>query len=310
MADFLKAISDKFLDFFNIGRAISIFIPGVLVSFAFLMLLSLVVFPPKNMVTTSALKEPAAAPTSKPAAMSNTEAGSAPGKSMQHQTTSAAAGKVAAAPAVIQKASTPAVPAPAKSTTPQENLGGQIAKDFSRVASHYWVVVFLSLVLGIILYEVGNAIIGLKPVEEDAQLFRFKEKIDQNEPPLVLDKDPSAKVGLIYFAPYLKDEFISGKENYYNFLITEYYRFLEFSAVMPLSVLLTTLIAVVYYKTACASLGECSHNGAVVLFVLAIGLSVFVFYKVVFNKIFSGYRKASSELIKGITDMRNKGLIK
>jgi hypothetical protein len=308
MADFLKTISDKFLDFFNIGRAISIFIPGMLVSFALLMLLSLVIFPPRNVATTSAPNDQKIA--AKPVT-TNTAASSASVKTVQHQATTVTAGIANAALRKPQKANPPTPPAAAKQPASQDSLGDQIGKDFGRVARHYWVVVFLSLVLGIILYEVGNAIIGLNQVGEDSQLFRFKEKTDQNEPPLVLnDKDPSAKVGLIYFAPYLKDEFISGKENYYNFLITEYYRFLEFSAIMPLSVLLTSAIIAVYYKTFCVFLGACSQNGMMLLFLLAIALLVFMFYKVVFVKIFTGYRKASAELIKGITDMRNKGLIK
>jgi len=58
------------------------------------------------------------------------------------------------------------------------------------------------------------------------------------------------------------------------------------------------------------STGACFRNGAAVLFVLAIGLTVYVFYQVVFEKIYVSYRKAALDLIKGVTDVKNKGLIK
>ena len=273
MAEFLKVMTEKFLDFFNIGRAVSIFIPGALVSFALLMLLSLVFFPARD--------EPSSVPASAAGA-------SAAGQGRDSIQSNGAHEKQG----------------------PREALGRQLASDFGRVASHYWIVALLSLITGILLYETGTVIIMTRRLDEKMQLFRFKEKQEAGDPLLVPDRgNEDARVGLIYFAPYLKEDF-TGKENYYNFLIAEYYRFLEFSTVMPLSVLLTTVIAVIYYRTACGYAGACFQNGAVILLVLTVGLSVTLFYMVVFDTIFSGYRKASADLIKGITDVKNKGLVK
>jgi hypothetical protein len=310
MAEFLKSLVDKFLDFFNIGRAVSIFIPGALVSFALLMLLSLVFFPVKNSTGTAGAKVAGTAQKTTPAPRTAGKDDS--GKPVQNKPSSAPAPTAGASAAGKQEGSveSKAVQGNQEKSDPREALGRQLASDFNRVASHYWVVALLSLITGILLYEIGNVIIVAKRMDEKMQLFRFKETQPLGGPLLVPDTgNEDAKVGLIYFAPYLKEDF-TGKENYYNFLIAEYYRFLEFSAVMPLSVLLATLIAVIYYRTACCYAGACYQNGAVILLVLIMGLSVYLFYTVVFDRVFTGYRKASADLIKGITDVKNKGLIK
>lgn len=297
MADFLKAITDKFLDFFNIGRAVSIFIPGALVSFAILMLLSLMFFPPR--ITLDQAIAPEATIEQKSTAKSNDGA-----------STSTKNKNAKPLPTTTRKVAEP-VPATApteRRPTSGEIMSKQITADFDRVSAHYWIVALFSLVIGIMLYEVGNNIIGA--AKSTVKMYRFKENPGADKPQLVPDEgNAQMEVGLIYFAPFLKEDF-TGKENYYNFLVSEYYRFLEFSAVMPLAIGVTALLAAGYYFAACRMIQVCCHYvvafGAVVL----VWVLLVVFHKLVFSKVYGNYRKASADLIKGVADVINKGLLK
>lgn len=282
MVDFLKSLTDKFLDFFNIGRAISILIPGALVAFVLLMLLSLAVFPSGGVSTPT--------PTKKEVSVAEL---------------------AAHVPAVAKpEAKIANSQAGVKSPEILCSLSAQIAGDFLRVTKHYWVVLLMALVIGILLYEVGNVIIAFWSKEPKHQMYRYKEGKDANDKILVADEDnKKAEVGFIYFAPLLKSDF-TGKENYYNFLVTEYYRFLEFSAVMPIAMLAASVLAGLYYFAACHVTKASCHTGVIFAGIVLVLLAVILFYWIVFRKVIEGYRKAAADLIKGVTDATNKGIIK
>jgi hypothetical protein len=159
-----------------------------------------------------------------------------------------------------------------------------------------------------LLFEVGNVVITGWSAKSGTGLYRFKEGLDADGRKLVVDYDnKEAEVGFIYFAPFLKAEF-TGKENYYSFLITEYYRFLEFSAVMPLAMLKASFLAGLYYLAACHVTETCCHTGVVIAAVLLVLFAVILFYSLVFSRVLKCYRKASAELIKGVADATNKGI--
>lgn len=120
------------------------------------------------------------------------------------------------------------------------------------------------------------------------------------------------KVGFMYFAPYLKDEFITGKENYYAFYISEYYRFLELSVVVPSSIVISSLIATGYYLLASFYLGDDSPlNIAMVIIATLIIIAIKVWFdEKVLPLVYYNSRKAAYDLVAGITDARNLGLFK
>ena len=302
MVDFLKTLVDKFLDFFNVGRAISILLPGVLVAFVLLMLLSLAVFSPGDADikkdTTTAQKSILAPATSSKAVQKIVTLTNHTSLKPAKATTGAASWKKAEAP--------PKVPPPIpKSDLTLKPLGARIADDFNRVSNHYWVVMLVSLIIGILLYEIGNVIIAFCSGKSKVHLYRYQEGTTTT---LTFDGNKKKEqVGLIYFAPFLKAEF-TGKENYYNFLVSEYYRFLEFSSVMPIAMLMTFCMAGTYYLLACYVTKTCCYTWIVIGVLAIIIIIVTLFYKYIFTKVLEGYRKASEDLIKGVSDASNKGI--
>ncbi len=311
MIDFLKSLTDKFLDFFNIGRAISILLPGALVAFILLMLLSLAVFPSSGVIAATPPKKEVAAPekvTTIPAATGKDKKDKKDKKFKNSTTHQAGEASVPAAkkPEKVSANSQTNLKAP----EPLRPLSAQVADDFLRVTRHYWVVLLMALVIGILLYEVGNVIIAFWSKGSGHQLYRYKEGKDVNDKILVTDDgNKKAVVGFIYFAPLLKSDF-TGKENYYNFLITEYYRFLEFSAVMPIAMLAASFLAGLYYFGACHVTKASCHIGVIFAAIVLVLIAIVLFYWIVFRKVLEGYRKASADLIKGVTDATNKGIIK
>lgn len=308
MVDFLKSLVDKFLDFFNVGRAISILIPGALVAFVLLMLLSLAVFPSGGVIAATPPKKEVAAP-EKAATTPATTGKDKQDKKFKNSTTHQAG--ATSAPAA-KKPETTAANGQANLKTPEplRPLSAQIADDFLRVTRHYWVVLLMALVIGILLYEVGNVIVAFWSKDPEFQLYRYREGKDATDKILVTDDgNKDAAVGFIYFAPLLKSDF-TGKENYYSFLITEYYRFLEFSAVMPIAMLAASVLAGLYYFAACHVTKAGCHTGVIFAGIGLILFAVILFYWVVFRKVIAGYRRAVADLIKGVTDATNKGIIK
>jgi hypothetical protein len=308
MVEFFKSLADKFLDFFNIGRAISIIIPGVLVAFVLLMLLSLAVFSPG----TESAKDPqksASTAGNAPAVPAGAATAEKKDGAFKNRTGKPPVGSAAAPakkPEAPPAAAQPVAKAPAD---PLKPLGKQIAGDFLRVTTHYWVVLMVSLVLGILLYETGNVIIALSSANSTTKLYRYQE--GPNAAGGILSPSVNGttgdEVGLIYFAPFLKADF-TGKENFYNFLISEYYRFLEFSAVMPVALLAATWLAGVYYLVACHVTNATCHVGVVIVVMLIVLVKVIMFYRIIFNRVLEGYRKASEDLIRGVTDATNRGI--
>ena len=50
----------------------------------------------------------------------------------------------------------------------------------------------------------------------------------------------------------------------------------------------------------------CCHTESIVAAIVVVLLAVFLFYALVFRKVFEGYRKNSADLVKGVTDATNK----
>ena len=117
MTKFLETLLSKLLDFLNVGRLITIVVPGVIVSFCVLMFAGQLLAPLRPAQT--ALKEQAAAKT-------------AP-----------------AIPAKIDKYSL---------------FQAQVKIDFKRATSHIPIIVFFTIMLGILLYELGFGVLSWFPL--------------------------------------------------------------------------------------------------------------------------------------------------
>jgi len=143
-------------------------------------------------------------------------------------------------------------------------------------------------------------------------LRRYDHQFDSiNEPAnkFKFSKKESDEVGLIYYAPFLKEKF-SGEQNYFDFLVTEYYRFLEFSVIMPISIIVSVLFGISYYLSF-SFRNSCFPNwaGFTILFILLIdGSLLFLYY--IARDIYKSYAKATMDLILGVSDVMSKGLVK
>src|SRR5512136_1272961 len=174
MPEYLKSLADKFLDFFNIGRAISILIPGSLVAIVLLMLLSLAVFPPTGAGTTTSSGEKGA-PQEKKGFASPSSGKVKQDKKFDNGSTHQVGAKVAT-PAKKTDLSSPGNPADPNTSKPLNKLSEQIAGDFLRVTKHYWIILLLALIIGILLYEIGSVIIAAWPVKAVTKMYSLKEK--------------------------------------------------------------------------------------------------------------------------------------
>jgi hypothetical protein len=357
--DIFKTLIEKFLDFFNIGRILSILVPGALVSVAFLMLVSLLIS-----LKSECHSNPHKSPTCNKGEVSLADSAvtGIDSKIIQQQATSAACKACITSLAEVNKE--PAVrPLPKSATnkdmkskpkvvdsvkiqqqltsatckkwlasliaaqlnlSPQAPLEKQVINDFLRVKNNPMIIFLLSLVVGILLLEIGK--LKIRKMENKYPLFGYADmpnttansvgstagttgaKAQPTNTPFIFDTNKP--VGLIYFAPYLKDDFITGKENYYSFLIAEHYRFLEFSVVMPPAIIISTFISGAYYLIAAAGYGCIDYLkvALVVIITSAVSLLYAWFNSNVLSRIYDSYQKAASDLITGITDTMNKNL--
>ena len=343
--DFLNKLIEKVLDFFNMGRVISIFIPGVVVTIAFLMLLSLLITPKpecrSDVSTTKGLpvsSHDATTPNYVGSAIQSQVSSAAckacmeaiahpPTKPSTAQKNPTVSKDAQACLAVQQQLSSPACKkclASLNATPPQAALEQQIIKDFKLAVKYPWIICLLSLIFGILIYEFGNAQIGKMKCADDNQLHGYKYPPSPPDPlkvtadtaaaaagsaalPDKLITDDNKPVGLIYFAPYLKDTFITGGVNYFSFLIIEYYRFLEFSVVIPLAILITNFLALFYYLIAARMLCCLFFPETTIVIMAAVIITglYFWFRMNVLPLIYANYRKNAFDLIKGITDAKN-----
>lgn len=187
-------------------------------------------------------------------------------------------------------------------------LSSQILFDFGNCKNNLGLLIFVGMIVGVFVYETAN--FALCSLSGKSGKFPLCEYDASND----FDSDNKKKfgfsnrvVGLVYFAPFLKENF-SGKENYYNFLISEYYRFLELSVVVSIGSFISAVISVAYYIALSNNVGCFVAPvlfGSVIVVLLLI-LSWF-YFKVV-PEIFYGYKKACSELVLGVTAVMSKGL--
>ena len=207
-----------------------------------------------------------------------------------------------------------------KDTTYEERIGQknadeealfkkQVSKDYYRVKNNFPLVVLLTIVIGLIIYEIGFRVLIYSPSKGGDKLFRYDSQYDSEEQNTHKFNFTQQPVGLVYFAPFLKEKF-SGDENYYSFLITEYYRFLEFSIIMPISLIVAGILGLAYYLLFCIRNDYAPYYGEfavffIILFVVSIGFLYFIS-----PKINDAYNKASKDLIQGVSDFMKKGLVK
>jgi|GEM_PF-2492309 hypothetical protein len=284
MAKFLETFLSKLLDFLNFGRLITIVVPGVILSFCVIMFTGQLLFPEKVI-----------APKEKSVAVKADKGN--PAKS----------GDQAVAPDTAAK--------------PDEGIlfQKQLSKDFNLVTQHLWIVVFFTIILGILVYEMAYGLLSIFPLRvpgiknnledlKNCALSRYDNAADA-EPTAVNKFKPNGKdkVYLEYFAPFLKEKF-SGDENYYNFLIMEYYRFVEFSVVMPLCAIASTLVAISYWVLFCLRNGCCPYGCELVLIFIAMLVLPALFIVFVSNKVWLFYQKSQYDLILGVSDLMSKGL--
>jgi hypothetical protein len=282
MVKFLDTFLNKLLDFLNFGRLITIIIPGAIVSFCLLMFASQILFPERM---------------------------SAPQEGV---TTSSAVGgnaseRPAAKPGVTRKN--------IATTADKESLfQKQLSEDYGRANEHLYLIVFFTLALGFMLYELGYGILldlsRMTDARETAEpkLSRYDDQHDADDKPThKFNFSSGCPVGLVYFAPFLKEKF-SGEENYFSFLITEYYRFLEFSVNMPVSIILSALLGLGYYILFSLRNACCPYFTEIVLFFIMLFVLPILFLLFVSPKVLISYKKASTDLVRGVSDLMAKGL--
>jgi hypothetical protein len=344
MTKFFEKLIDKFFDFFNFGRFITIIIPGLLVALCFAMLASQLVFPASR--TEKPIAPPEVANKERPIAppevankerpitppeaasqkmKSASDKGPVPTTPSQKEQALDAKKKSVSAPAgasqPLEAASAKAGKPPSSAVTaqsiktPQEWFSAQVSQDFQRVRDGFYYVLIFTIILGLMLYEVGFGVILRQGVKTTEELHRYKNGDTYSTDGKILKRDFSfstetdSVVGLVYFAPFLKEKF-SGDENYFNFLVTEYYRFLEFSVVMPISIMISALVASVYYLLFGLRNFCWPHPVSVPAVLLAVFILALVFTCCVPSKVSGAYKKATSDLIKGVSDFMSKQLVK
>lgn len=290
MAKFFEGLANKLLDFLNFGRLITIFVPGLIVALCVSMLVSQMIWPtekspaPVVKVTTKDSKETILESKKNEASKKETET------------------------ITTTKDSAYKENADQKTADKKVFFSKQVSEDYHRVYNNPFAVGLLTIVLGLIIYEIGFRIFLYFPDKGKQKLHRYDPAHDSD--PAATYKFTAKKdepAGLVYFAPFLKEKF-SGDANYFDFLITEYYRFLEFSIIMPVAIIASGILGVAYY-TLFSIRNECYLYCRVfaVFFIMLFAVCV-IFILWVPPKILESYRKASHDLINGVSDFMSKGL--
>ena len=286
MAKFFETLMNKFFDFFNFGRFITIIVPGLIIALCVSMLVSQTIWPAERKA------DPPPVTKVKTTVTTTTESKDKETSTKKETTT-------------IVKDTAYEEPTSRKAFDPKALFKKQVAEDFQRVSGNFLLVVLLTVVIGLIIYEVGFRVLLHFPSKDNETLFRYDPTHDadtQNTKKFGFSQEP---VGLVYFAPFLKEKF-SGEENYYNFLITEYYRFLEFSIIMPVSIIASGMIGVAYYALFCFRHDYLPYwRGVAVLFAMLFAVAV-VFLCWVSPKVIESYKSASRDLIRGASDFMSK----
>lgn len=305
MVKFFEKFIDKFFDFFNFGRFITIIVPGLITALCFTMLVSQLIFPTGKELEQGPVPKVQSKETT---TEKKTESKKKDSSREKEETTTS-----------VKETTTTYEGSKGQKTGEQEAIKKenkealfkrQLAKDYARVSSNFFLVVLLTIVLGLMLYEIGYRVILSFPTKgEKQELFRYDPQHDADDK--VTQKFGFSKdsVGLVYFAPFLKEKF-SGDENYFSFLVMEYYRFLEFSVNMPISIIVSGIIGVAYYGLFSIRNSYWPYYcGFGVFFLMLFGGSIgFLF--LVSPRIYTAYKKASKDLVQGVSDLMSKGIVK
>lgn len=306
MVKFFEKVIDKFFDFFNFGRFITIIVPGLITALCFTMLVSQLIFPTGKELEQGQVPKIQSIQSKETTTEKKTESKKKDSsreeeetKTSTKETTTTYEGSKSQ-----QKGDQEAI----KKESKEAVFKRQLAKDYARVSSNFFVVLLLTIVLGLMLYEIGYRIILFFPTGQHQKLFRYDPRYDADDK--VTHKFGFSKdsVGLVYFAPFLKEKF-SGEENYFSFLVMEYYRFLEFSVNMPISVIVSGIIGIAYYVLFSIRNSYWPYFfGFLVLFLMLFVCSI-AFLLLVFPKIYTAYKKATKDLVQGVSDLMSKGLV-
>ena len=197
-----------------------------------------------------------------------------------------------------------------KDTNDTSSFRRQLSEDYKRVSRNFSLVVLLTIVIGLMLYEMGFRVLLLFGGKGEKQkLQRYSPTHDSDDELTLKFEFSTEPVGLVYFAPFLKENF-SGQENYFDFLVTDYYRFLEFATIMPISIIVSGILGMVYYVLFSIR-NSCWYDPlALGLLFLVLFVSSILFLLKVTPSIFESYKKAVKDLIQGVSDMMSKGLVK
>ena len=316
MTKFFEKLIDKFFDFFNFGRFITIIIPGLLVALCCAMLASQLLFPvsrsEKQIAPAAALSQKIESPGDKgltPAAPTGQKASPAKAKK---KTDSSVKGKSQPAEAASTKAAEGPSSAAAAQTvkTPTEWFSAQAKQDFQKVKNNFYYVLIFAVILGLMLYEVGFRVILRLSSKTKTNLFRYSNNDTYNAEGKIVKHDfdfSTTTVGLAYYAPFLKEKF-SGDANYFDFLVTEYYRFLEFSVLMPSAIILSALTGFAYFllfgiRNACWP-----HAVGILCVLIGVCILNILFLYIIPPKVSVAYKKAAHDLVQGVTDFMSKQL--
>jgi len=321
MAAFLTGLLQKFFDFFNFGRFLSIFLPGLIVTLAIGMLADQIIAPVDHVkVLDEFIKEHQPSGDAKKSSKLQAKISSQNPKVKKATRPPAQENQLSEMTDVRELLS--------KKGHGRQALKGliferQLIQNYGRVMNNWLLIVIGAIVIGVLMHEVGYLYLlclskceGRKKENDKYRLYPYApteaDKIEfiQIVPASTHgDKKKDQEVGFVYFAPFLKEK-ISGDENYFTFLITEYYRFVEFCINMPLSLILTALVGIVYILLFNANtdiLGEpLEHLSQIwIMFGAIIGVSL-LFLFIVTPKVLKSYFGARADLIRGVSDYMNK----
>lgn len=307
MVKFFETLLNKFFDFFNFGRFITIIVPGLITALCFTMLISQLIFPareeleplPVSKVQSKEKKEIKSESKRKNEKDESRETVETTTIVKEITTNEVGMGHKLTGQEVVKKEDKEAL------------FRRQILEDYTRVSgnfSNFSLVILLTIVIGLLLYELGYRVLFSFPRKENEEkLFRYNPQHDADDKVTHKFGFSEEPVGLVYFAPFLKERF-SGEENYFNFIVTEYYRFVEFSVNMPISIIVSSIIGLAYYGL--FSLRNCywPYWREFTAFFLILFVVSIVFLRFVSPKIFTAYKKASKDLVQGVSDLMSKGL--
>lgn len=318
MAKFFEKLVERFFDFFNMGRILTIFVPGAVAACCFAMLLSLLIFPVTSKKTDSEQEQAVMKVAVKKTTENIDDATKKPTKGSKtvKPTEKKGVRSQMAEQETIEKKDITKPPVAPKDAAAKA-LAEQLRSDFGRLSSHQWLIVLLAVVMGFPIYEIGYRLLSGLSDDDKLKTYALYPYDDSNDPTdtrkLFFLGDATAKknepVGIMYFAPFLKEKF-SGEENYFNFFVTEFYRFQEFSTVMPVSVVISAIVAYLYYVLFSLREGYWLYGTVFFLLFAVMITSAILYYKYITVPGMESYARSKKALVQGVSAIMSKGLVK